>query len=288
MKTRIRVNNTILLISSIISFFWLVYILFQVNSNLPEALNIDKSEFGILDYLIGFGHLFVLIFNIYAIIMIFSHFRHFEKLKALRIILLVFSLVSLFSIGVEKVMVDEITKQYRFGMDVSEINILNFTYIINLSFALLMFYFILRSFPILRNDSSEKEPIDEKIFTIAQYMGILSGLMGLFLVFDLIRKEILLSKLIMYIPFCILFMIPYSLAVLYWISLKKSQKIKDWYDEKQLQDIMKASLTTLLLSFPGLLLFLLLGITSIFYFFLYYIFLVLVIFSGSTLFYYKL
>src|SRR4030042_3680225 len=256
MKTRIKINNTILLISCILSFFWLIYIMLKVNADLSDALNIDKSIFGIQDYMIGLGHLFVLIFNIYAIIILFSHIRHYKELRILKTIALISVIVSLFSIGVEKVMVDEIARQYRSVMSISEISILNFAYIINMAFSVLMFYFIMRTFPILKADIPEKKTVDEKIFTIAQYMGILSGFMGLILVFDLAGKGIAGERIAFYIPFFILFLVPYILAVLYWLSLKISRKINDWYDEKQLQDVMKASLTTLVLSFPGLLVFL--------------------------------
>lgn len=287
MKPRINTNSTILLISSIISFFLLIIILSQVNTNLVKAIDIDKSETDILDYIIGFGHLFILIFNVYAIIFVFSHFRQFKELRVLKIIVLILGVISVISFGIEKVMIDEIARQYRFGMDISEINILNMAYIINLVFTLLMFFFVMKTFPILKLNTSVKKLADERIFTIAQYMGILSGAMGLILVLNLSKSEIIEKKIVLYVPYFILFLIPYALAVLYWFSLKLDQKISDWYDEKQLQDIMKASITTLILSFPGLLLFLFLGIPSILFFFLYYIFLVLILFSGSTLFYNK-
>ena len=76
--------------------------------------------------------------------------------------------------------------------------------------------------------------------------------------------------------------------VLYWLSLKLKQRINNWYDEKQLQDILKSSLTTLLLSVPGLALFLFIKIPDHFYYFLYNIFLILLIFSSSTLYFFKI
>ena len=65
MKSRINTNSTILLISGIISFFLLIYFLSQVNTNLVKAIGIDKPETDILDYIIGFGHLFILIFIVF-------------------------------------------------------------------------------------------------------------------------------------------------------------------------------------------------------------------------------
>jgi len=84
------------------------------------------------------------------------------------------------------------------------------------------------------------------------------------------------------------FLIPYALVVIYWLSFKLKHRIKDWYDEKQLQDILKSSLTTLLLSVPGLAILLFIKIPSHFYFFLYYMFLILLVFSSSTLYFFKI
>ena len=63
---------------------------------------------------------------------------------------------------------------------------------------------------------------------------------------------------------------------------------KDWYDEKQLQDVMKSSLCTLLLSIPGMALFLLIKNPSVYHFFLYYFFFILLIFSISTLYFFRI
>ena len=173
-------------------------------------------------------------------------------------------------------------------MDISEVNILSLAYILNIVFSALIFFLILKTFPLFKNQNSEAESAEETTFTIAQYIGILSGIMGLLMIFTLINKEIRIDRLAFYIPFFLLFLIPYALVVIYWLSLMLCQKISDWYDEKQLQDIMKASLTTLLLSFPGLIVFLFIDIPDNLYFFLYYIYLVLILFSGSTLYFFKI
>lgn len=288
MRTTTRIFNAILFIISLIAFFWLLFIFFQVNTNLPEALNIDKSPMEPMDYLIGLGHIFNLVFILYSIVVILSHFHSYNQLRMLKTILLIMGIVSLFAIGAEKVMADEIARQYRLGMSISEVSILNASYIINIAFSGSVLYFILKTFPILRSEMPRTGTVDEKIFIIVQCMGILSGVIGLLMVFDLSGKENVKDSLTFYIPFFILFVTPYGLAVTYWLSFKLKQKISDWYDEKQLQDIMKAALTTLILSVPGLFIFLFLDIQSILFFFLYYLFLILVIFSVSTLAYNRL
>jgi uncharacterized membrane protein len=150
MKTRINTNTRIILLSGIISFFLLVYILIQVNTNLEQAINIERSKTEISDYIIGLGHLFILVFSLYAVVFIFSHFGKLKDLGWLRIIVLILGIVSVFSFGIEKVMIDEIARQFRSGMEIKELGILNIAYIINLTFSLLMFFFIIKTLPLLK------------------------------------------------------------------------------------------------------------------------------------------
>ena len=186
-------------------------------------------------------------------------------------------------------MFDEIAREYRFGLGIQgEFLILNFAFFINIVFTTLVFLLMLKYFKISYVTDTEDKLVDEKIFTIAQIMGILSSILGIYFTFFLMKRQILSDRIWIYIPFFVLFLIPYGIAVIYWLSLKLKQKLADWYDEKQFQDILKSSLTTLVLSIPGLLIFLLATIPAPFYWFLYYIFLIILIFSSSTLFFFKL
>jgi hypothetical protein len=193
--------------------------------------------------------------------------------------------------GGEKIMVDEIAREYRLGWGVSELYFLNFQYMVNMAFIILLFLFILKTFRLVYINDLNNKFIDEKIFTIAQCMGIVAGITGLLFTFHFIvfvGKQLPVDKLWVLIPFYILFLIPYTLAVVYWLLLKRKQHINDWYDEKQLQDMLKSSLTTLLLSIPGIAVFLLMKIPSHFYILPYYLFFVLLIFSSSTLYFFKI
>jgi len=274
--------------AALLSACCLIFILFQVNTNLVEAINIYHTAFGLLDWSIGLAHLYVLCFHIFAILFLLSGRIVNERSKTFNSALLVFALLSLLAMGVEKVMVDEVAREYRLGSDISELNILNLAYLFNLAFAALLCYFVLKMKKTGTGNSGRDSARDERIFIIAQYMGLVSGLLGLLLTFDLIAKEMAASRLWIYIPFYLLCTIPYLLAVLYWLSLKLRQRIVEWYDEKQFQDILKSSLSTLLLSVPGLAVAVFAGISSALYMFLYYLFLVLLLFSGGTLYFFKL
>jgi hypothetical protein len=185
-------------------------------------------------------------------------------------------------------MFDEIGREYASGLEISgELFGLCFAFLINIAFTILMILLVLKTFRVSYDDIEDKV-MDERVFTIAQCMGIVSGILGILLTFNLIGKGIPINKLWVYTPFYLLFLIPYVLAVIYWLLIKSKEKIANWYDEKQFQDILKSSLTTLILSFPGLAVFLFMKIPSPVYFFLYYIFLILLIFSSGTLYFFKI
>ena len=234
------------------------------------------------------AHIFLLLYHIYAFIYLFSHFHHFKELKVIRTTALIIGIFSLFVIAGEKVMIDEIAREYRLGADISELYLLDLGYSLNAVFSLVMGLLLVKTLTLSQENSGKKILQDEKIFIVAQIMGIVSGIMGLFLTFALIGQKIPLEKIWVYIPFYILFLIPYGLAVFYWLLLKRKQKINEWYDEKQFLDILKASLVTLLLSIPGMLVLLFIKVSHSFYWFLYYIFLVIFLFSSSTLYYFKI
>lgn len=289
MKSKLRINHLLLFILSMISFCCLSYILFRVNTDIVEAININRQELDMYDFLTIIGYLFIVLFHLYAIIFIFSQFRFADTFKCLKILLLILGIVSLFAIGVEKVMVDEIAKEYRAGFeDQGEYFLLKGALFINILFNILMFYFILKSYRLIDIKDSKDNFADEKIFIIAQYLGILAGLLGIHQTFVLIAFAKQFTKFWVFIPFYILFLIPYGLSVIFWLSLKLKKHISEWYDEKQFQDVLKASLTTLILSIPGLLIMLPFDVINPFYWFMYYFFLVLLIFSASTLFYFKI
>jgi len=218
-------------------------------------------------------------------------FRRYQKLKLFKSVLLVLSVISLFAIGVEKIMIDEIAREYRQGLDINELHILNLAYITNIAFSLLVFIFLLKTFRLLAVGDTRVKNVDEIIFVISQYLGIVAGFTGLLFTLHMLRfvtKEILIDKFWVFIPFYILFLIPYLLAGLYWLSLKLKQRIEDWYDEKQLQDMLRSAFMTLLLSVPGLSLLLLFQIPHAIFVIFYYIFLIMLLFSGGTLYYFKI
>jgi len=188
-------------------------------------------------------------------------------------------------------MIDEIAREYRHGLGVNELYILNLAYIINIVFSIIMFVFLLRTIKIVNSKNEKNVIIDEEFFIIGHFLGIFSGLIGLLFTLHMIQfvsKELIIEKFWVLIPFYMLFLTPYALAILYWLFLKRKQHIDDWYDEKQIQDMLKSTAVTVLLSIPGLSVLLLFQAPHSLFLIIYYVFLILILFSGGTLYFYKL
>lgn len=284
MKKRIKLLIQISFIIGFISFNSIIYILYKLNYNLLEV--IDKNT---IDYIGLVGYLFIIFFHLISILFIIVHFRHFKFLNLLRIISLITGIISLFAIGAEKILFDEIAREYAIGWEVAgEIIILEILLFMNITFCLLMFTLIFKTLTYPQKNNVNGRVKDETIFTLAQYMGIISGIMGILHTIKLTSMQVNTNKFWIYLPFYFLFILPYIITVTYWLIMKMKEKIVDWYDEKQLKDVLKSSLTTLTLSIPGMTFFLLIAQHSTFYWFPYYLFLILLIFSSSTLYYYKL
>ncbi|MBN1408292.1 MAG: hypothetical protein JW956_10905 [Calditrichaceae bacterium] len=289
MSSKNKINQLIVFILSIISFCSLVYILLRVNMNVVEAININQKSLDFFDIITIAGYLFITIFHLYGIIFIFTQFRYPSEFKWLRILILIIGISSLLALGVEKVMIDEIAKEYRSGfIDQGEFNILNYALTLNLLFNMMMIYYLLKLFRRTDKEEAKNNFADENIFLIAQYLGILAGLLGIFQTFVLISSASHITKFWIFIPFYVLFLMPYGLSVVFWLSLKLKKNISEWYDDKQFQDILKSSLTTLILSIPCLLVMIPFNILNPIYWFMYYVFLVLLLFSGCILFYFKI
>jgi len=216
------------------------------------------------------------------------HYHLIKELFRLQIFSLFLGIISLFAIGIEKVMYDEVGHEIFIEWPApGEVSFLYLCLGINALFCLVMIFLIYKTLALFPIHGNEIKTKDEKIFNLAQVMGIISGLMGMLLTFFVIARQTPTNKFWIFVPFYFLFFIPYALVAGYWLIMKSKEKISDWYDEKQWKDILRSSLTTLILSIPGLSLLLFVREPIHFYWFPYYISFVLLIFSSSTLYFFK-
>ena len=170
---------------------------------------------------------------------------------------------------------------------IGEFLILVGAFVVNILFAFIMMVFLVR---VLR--LKEPRPVDpamreDILFASAHGMGVVTGLLGLFVSVSVILNEVEESKFWIAIPYYIFFTVPYFIVAVLWLAIKMKQNIALWYDEKQCHDMLKSSFATMLLSIPGLAVLLFLPVSLHFYWFPYYLSLVLALFSAGSIFYFR-
>ena len=295
MGKTLKISGIISLLSGIVSFGFLIYNFFAFEYIRSKINNLEElgDTTEVLALYIGIGLLVSFFFHVSAIFTMTFRFQFSKKITVIGLVTLVAGIISFICIIGDLAALNDIGKEYRFGLSTtSEWIYLYLALIPHGVFHILMFIILYLTFSMLKNQY-QPEPVlkDEIIFIVAQYIGILCGMIGLgftfFIVLIRVSPHVLRYILPIYCPF---FIIPYGLICFYWIIIKRKERVSEVYDEKQWRDVAKAGLTTLLLSIPCM------GLLYVFNYqtmsgtismiwFPYYMFLILLIFSGSTLYF---
>jgi hypothetical protein len=125
--------------------------------------------------------------------------------------------------------------------------------------------------------------MNEYVFIISQAIGILCGLAGLFLTFIYPQK-------IIKFHLWELLIIPYFLIFVYWLIVMKIRKSTEIVDEKQEYDMGRGDGITFGISIPAMVIMFILyqnEIVNGLIWFPFYIFVTILIYSSSTLFFFK-
>jgi len=236
----------------------------------------------------------IFIFHLLALVYIFTLMMYVKRENFLGALVFFLSIMSALMVLGDFTLLSDMGKEHAAGLDTSgEWPILYLSQVLHLFFIIFLIVLI---FITIRKLRSEKESVilrDEAVFLNAQYIGILCGLFGLasfgylsaFSELWALKKGIFIVSLIA--------IIPYILIVLYWLAIKIREKTGSWYDEKQYMDMSRGSLFTLIVSMA-----IMTGAFITQYFvqsfefititwWSFYVFLVLLLFSGSILYYSK-
>lgn len=230
------------------------------------------------------AYIFLLVFYHFSMFSIFAQFRYLKRFKALKITSLSLVIIALISLPVDKVMAGKIKDSLAMGREPDEKIIL----FISLIFKILVQLVLLVNFYILfirRNYARENSLAlkDQTIFMLTQSLGLATGLLGLYLVIRQVINQIAFDQFLSQAPSFLFVLVPYLAAIVYWLSVKWRGKFSQWYDEKQKRDIYKSGFYTLLLAVPGLAVLLLIGGGISFYWYPFFLFFILAVFSGMTL-----
>lgn len=242
-----------------------------------------------IQYTVLAGFLCILLFNATSFAWVLHCIRLQGRLGTYNLVALLYSALCIILLLGEKTMIDEIVRESRMGSAPPGGQTVLFAFLAVQSIYVLL---ILGHLYRMRCRFSQyPTPVsalcDDTIFIAVHIIGIICGLTGLAINFGFMRRDPSdrdMSRFI--VTYCVI-LIPYGIAVLYWLLMRIREQFGDWYDEKQLQDICKAGFVTLLLSIPGMAALFVIGEPMGTLWFPHYLFLILLLFSGTTLCLYK-
>ncbi|MBL7061065.1 MAG: hypothetical protein ISS13_04450 [Actinobacteria bacterium] len=297
MKKVINISGRVTFTLGILSLCSLIYNLVFYETLRPKVIRFEDIS-GILErmeIIAAVAFIIIFFFHISAISTLAFQLKFFKRASLFRSFLFFMAIISLLMVFGDFALLSDIGKEHIAGLETQgEWVVLYFSqalhFILNILIFVLLFLTRKSFLDKFREDIVLK---DEAIFINAQYIGIFCGVFGIgvFSAMSALMPLWALRKGIFVIS--LIAVLPYLLIVIYWLIMKFKEKVGQWYDEKQYQDITKASLTTLIVSIIIMtIIFIVQYFTSDFDFititwFPFYVFLVLLLFSSSTLYYSK-
>ena len=303
-KRIIKLLSFFSLIFGVLSLIWLIYD-YVLYIRLKEV-TLGFTELGKLEKLAEFVWLSYLYFFVYHILAngtLILQSRYFRKIKAVNVAAMMVGVVSFLCLFGDWAVLGDIGKEYKMGWDTSgEWKILYIFIGIHTVYMLMVtsiFAGLMWRKELLEKDKAVEQK-DEMVFTLAQFVGIVCGLIGIAYTVMVLIVSVKLNinmntKATVYhmVSTTILILIPYGMVVIYWLVLKLKEKMVEWYDEKQWRDVTRAALATLLISIPILGLFFFavtvrhLSYSAALLWFPFTLFLILFLFSLITLINYR-
>jgi len=262
-------------------------VLLQMRSTLVMNLTIVEWK----SYLVAVLLVVMAFIHLISIINLGSQIKKDIQDNILRSGSFVLCIFSGFLLLVDVVMLQEIGKQILVNVDTTgEWRIVIFNHVVHILFSMfLLFYSLTSSKRSTADESGQHAMKDEAVFLTVQQVGVFTAVLGMVFILFLngfqIPPRYAVGLLFMS---TLILLVPYFLAVMYWIFTKRKEKPVEWYDEKQFQDVSRAALVTLLISVLGM------GVVYGLYsigvvvlnpscFFPIYLFLTLLSFSGIAL-----
>jgi hypothetical protein len=217
----------------------------------PRVLNFEalSEQTILLGDLTALSLILIGVFHLCTVITLLLQITVQKSASTLKVIVGVIGIISGLLLLSDLALLSDIGKEYVEGWDTSsEWTILFINHSLHTLFALL-------AFPALmvkgKGQIEEIAAKDDVIFAAAHTTGLLCGGIGLVVVILALAAPLptwLLATLS--IPIGLLIILPSLLAVGVWLFMKRREKVNEWFDEKQLQDISRASLWTLALTLP--------------------------------------
>ncbi len=281
---------SVMLVLSIIQLFIMKY--YYTFLDKKDPISITFGAYLILPFIIIF------FFNLYFIRILFlmMQLEPFKDWEIKKLLIIWFNTVFLLRFYLDAAAINDIIHEHLPGIwDCSgELNALQVLFFIHLIYYIYFAGMLIICFLYLKkNQNKDIYMYNENNFNRLNNIGFISGLLGMIgtLLLNFSKEPIIKWKWLV-IPICILLLSPYFLYFVNWIlSIKKENRMK-FLDEKQKHDLLKASITTFFLSLPVLVIFYLFNYNNVsgpgsILWLPFYIFSTLLIFSSTTIFFYK-
>ena len=238
----LRVVNIILGLLSTAFFAFDVFVFIRLQPKMTAFKPLNPFELSLMTW-VGVGLLILLFFYFFSTLQLAKYLRQSERIGFINILLLIFGLIAGVLVFSDVALLSDITKQYRAGLAQPEWSLVYPIMGYQFVTAVVFMYFHLTAKWIQKTKS--KITRDVNIFLMVQTIGVICGLMGLALMslgfffhsgWNLLVHTIITSSILVF---------PYILGLGYWVITKLKEKDRQWFDEKQRQDVGKSAFLTL-------------------------------------------
>jgi hypothetical protein len=241
----IKNASIVLAVLGLVSFIYNVVLFVNLQPRMIVFDTLDPFEENLF-LGIGAGLLVYLGFCVSALLHIANYLRKAPEVKFRYIVLVVGIILSLLFVFSDFALMSDVVKQYRMGLSQPEWPLV---YVLMGFQAIVLFSYLIFQWVYLSKEVLLQEVVlDSNIYMIAQYIGVVCGFMGLSFSTLGFYFSTGWNLTVHTTVTMIILLIPYGLAVGYWLLTKMQEKKTRLYDEKQLQDIGKSSFITLVVS----------------------------------------
>lgn len=242
---KLKILSILFGIFSVALFVFNFFVLLRLKPKMVSFESITGFE-EVLLTIVGFGLVLILAFFLLSLWQFARYLRSSEQIKPLALFLIISGVLSLLFIFSDIALLSDIHKQYRNELSQPEWSLVLPIMIVQFIIAIIFLYIhTTNRLPANREDHAER---DINIFLIVQYVGVISGVMGLALASLGFLYSSGWNTTTHGILGGIVLLFPYALVIFYWLITKFQEKDREWLDEKQSIDIGKSALTTLLIN----------------------------------------
>jgi hypothetical protein len=257
MKTHAKGLIMICMVLALVSLVWLGY-------NSSMYLEITKLFLRLKIYvnLMSVGLLFFFISHMVIILTTIFSLKKSGAMSFAGITLIVLGVFSLIFLLFHFVALDQLEEEFQYGDPYNNsLKLAWTTQLVLFAFFLFSFIYFIVLAKFVDKNVTTKSVSREQIFVAMNIIGIVCGVVGIFLVllFSQAYNVVRLSIVYKIVPYCFV-LLPYLLSLAGWGIRYFKDKRAGWYDEKQNSDINRSGMIALLVS---------LGVTislAIFYF----------------------